>query len=317
MFSISAFDSEIEKLLSPLKNRNEIIYSAILYTYKSGGKRVRPKFCLLCSEIFGREDRVRDIILSSVCIELLHTASLMIDDVIDNSEMRRGKPSANAVFGNKIAVTSASYLIGLISEIISDIGDIDLIKMFSQTSKLMAEGETFELNIMIDTAADLSKSFLLKSYFEVVEKKTASLFALSSSTPAIIYDKRYIDIFSKLGFLTGIAFQIKDDILDFMPSEKTGKPSMKDIKEGKITLPVILSDNFERIIELFKNSHNPTEEKTKLIYELVVHGNGIKKAEEHLRKIQKEINQILSEDIFSPRRKELLDFINFLIERDF
>lgn len=318
------FDQKVEEILEDIRNKNNIIYSSISYAYKSGGKRIRPIFCFLCYEtIKNSQDNFQDIVLSSVCVEFLHTASLMLDDVVDASDMRRGKPSVNAVFGNKVAVISGSYLIGMISKLISDIGNINLIKKFSETSSLMAEGEALEFNIMIQTSYDLSKDFVFKNYFDVINKKTASLFSLSSSIPPILCKKEdeYVQVFSKLGFLVGSAFQIKDDIIDFKPSDEIGKPSMKDLKEGKLTLPVILSENYEKIIEYvgaYKDVSDIPDEIVERIHNLVVSGDGLKRAESYLQNLSSQIYDFVdSNTVLRSRKKEFYDFVSFVVYRQF
>lgn len=324
MVGLDDFERRAEEIIEEIRLKNNLIYSSVSYAYKSGGKRVRPRFCLMCSELVKDNfDIDQRIILSSLCVEFLHMASLMLDDVVDNSDMRRGRPSVNAVFGNKIAVISSSYLIGLISKIISDIGNIDLVRSFSETSKLMAEGEVLEFNIMIQTARDLSKDFIFNNYLEVIRKKTSALFSLSAMIPAIVYEKKqYLEVFSKLGSLTGMVFQIKDDILDFTSSDRIGKPSMKDLKEGKLTLPIILSDYYEVILTIMKDFiyegglDIPDSEVAK-IYELVLKGEGIARAENYLKSILQRIYEIFDDGIFKPKREEFKNFIKFIAEREF
>lgn len=318
------FEQKVEEILEDIRKKNSIIHSAISYAYRSGGKRIRPIFCFLCYEtIKNSEDNFQDIVLSSVCVEFLHTASLMLDDVVDASDMRRGKPSVNAVFGNKVAVISGSYLIGMISKLISEIGNINLIKKFSETSSLMAEGEALEFNIMIQTSYDLSKDFVLQNYFDVITKKTASLFSLSSSIPPILYKKEheYVQTFYQLGLIVGKAFQIKDDIIDFKPSDEIGKPSMRDLKEGKITLPVILSENYEKIIEYvraYKDISDIPDEVVERIYSLVVSGDGLKRAEIYLQSLSSQVYDFVNSNaILRSKDKEFYEFISFVVDRRF
>jgi len=319
---------------------NEIIYASLIYSLDAGGKRVRPSLTLLCAELlkgdvknnaFGSDsigdntaDMIWDKIISSAaCVELMHTASLIIDDVVDNSDTRRGKPSVNAVFGNKVAVISASFLLGVISYRLAEIGNIELIRRFSETAKEMAKGEILEFHIMIDNLDSPSqREEILKNYFDVIRMKTACLFSLSSSIPPVLYSgdgiKEFYDFGSKVGFI----FQLKDDILDFV-SDKTGKPPLKDVSEGKITLPVLLSDNFERIFYLMKKNISKGEIPYDICYEvkeLVESGRGIERAENKLNEIRKEIMEIIdkipsyqSEE----NREKLKNFVNFISSRDF
>jgi len=287
---ISKVEKRIEELIKD-SERNEKIYSAILYHFTAGGKRIRPLLSLIISDIvdYGNtEEEEYNLITSASCVEILHGASLMLDDVIDNSDTRRGKPSVNALFGNKVAVISASFLLGVISDELAKIGNLELVRAFSHTAKVMAEGEVIELNLMINNIHPntIDRELFKKLYFEVIDKKTASLFSLSSSIPLILKgnstELKYV--FSEFGRYFGNIFQIRDDILDFI-SDKTGKPKMNDVKEGKITLPVILSDNFQRIIEIMKEEKELSDGALDFILELVISGNGIERAEEELNKI--------------------------------
>ncbi len=313
---------------------NEVIHASLVYSAGSGGKKVRPSLTLFCADLFENEvsadisdgkrklSPLRDKVISSAaCVELMHTASLIIDDVVDNSDTRRGKPSLNAVFGNKIAVVSASFLLGVISHRLSEVGSIKLIRRFSETAKEMAKGEILEFRIMAENLSYPDKNEILADYFEVIKKKTAYLFSLSASIPPLIYTGEDRKIFSEFGFKVGVLFQLKDDILDFV-SDKTGKPPLKDVREGKITLPILLSDNFEDIFHLMRDNIEGEEIKSdevcNLIKKLVEEGGGIERAEKKLQDVEKEVSGTVEKIDAPPDKKEkLLNFVRFVSSRNF
>ncbi|GBD03716.1 Octaprenyl diphosphate synthase [bacterium HR19] len=318
---ISKVEKRIEEIIKN-SQRNEKIYSAILYHFSAGGKRIRPLLSLIISDIvdYGKtEEEEYNLITSASCVELLHGASLMLDDVIDNSDTRRGKPSVNALFGNKIAVISASFLLGVMSDELAKIGNLELVRTFSHTAKVMAEGEVIELNLMINNISlnTIYREQLEKLYFDVIDKKTASLFSLSSSIPLILKGNstELKHVFSDFGRYFGTIFQIRDDILDFI-SDKTGKPKMNDVKEGKITLPVILSDNFHKIVEIMKEEKNLSDGALDLIQGLVISGGGIERAEEQLNKIyEKTLSIFRSIDVPENKKQNLLELLELSKER--
>jgi octaprenyl-diphosphate synthase len=315
---------------------NDVIYSALTYVFDGGGKKIRPSLTMLCADIlvdgFDFKLNFDYLISSSACVELLHGASLILDDVIDNSTMRRGKPSLNVVVGNKIAVISAAFLLGVISDELAKIGNIHLIRRFSEVARQMAEGQILEFKIIAENIPSYeARENILNFYYEVISKKTASLFRLSAEIPLIICDGKYKnksefslsnqDLFSKfseLGFYFGIIFQIKDDIIDFIP-DRTGKPHLKDLKEGKLTLPVILSDNFEKIKDMLRKNMVDGEVPDDIcdaVFYLVKNGKGIERAEDEIRNISRKIFDIIDDiSIENSKKENLIKFVEFLIIR--
>jgi octaprenyl-diphosphate synthase len=316
---------------------NDVIYSALTYIFEGGGKKTRPSLTMLCADIlsdgFNFEFSSEHLISSSACVELLHGASLILDDVIDNSTMRRGKPSLNVVMGNKISVISAAFLLGIISDELAKIGNIFLIRRFSEVARQMAEGQILEFKIMAENIPSYeTRENILNFYYEVISKKTASLFRLCAEIPFIIYNSKVEnrsnlarsnqDLFSKfseLGFYFGIIFQIRDDIIDFIP-DGTGKPHLKDLKEGKLTLPVILSDNFDKIKDMLKKNmvdgevpDNVCEE----VFFLVKSGKGIERAEDEIKNFSRRIFGIIDEiSVENSKKENLSKFVEFLIIRN-
>jgi octaprenyl-diphosphate synthase len=315
---------------------NDVIYSALTYVFDGGGKKIRPSLTMLCADIlvdgFDFKLNFDHLISSSACVELLHGASLILDDVVDNSTMRRGKPSLNVVVGNKIAVISASFLLGVISDELAKIGNIHLIRRFSEVARQMAEGQILEFKIIAENIPSYeARENILNFYYEVISKKTASLFRLCAEIPFIIYNSKVenksnlarsnqdlFSKFSKLGFYFGIIFQIRDDIIDFIP-DGTGKPHLKDLKEGKLTLPVILSDNFDKIKDILRANmvdgevpDNVCEE----VFFLVKSGKGIERAEDEIKNFSRRIFGIIDEiSVENSKKENLSKFVEFLIIR--
>lgn len=200
----------------------------------SGGKRFRPLLHLICSRLCGYEGENR--FLLAAAIEFIHTASLFHDDVIDEATLRRGKMSANRVWGNAASVLVGDFLYSKSFRLLSDIGNLEVFRIMATMSNIMSEGEVFQLMKCGDT------SLTEKEYLSIVEKKTAALIASACESAAVLGRKqeRQILALKQFGCQIGMAFQITDDTLDYMAREEEfGKSVGKDLEEGKMTLPLI------------------------------------------------------------------------------
>jgi octaprenyl-diphosphate synthase len=206
----------------------------IKHLISSGGKRFRPLMLLTAADLCGYHGD-RRFPLSAV-IEFIHTATLLHDDVIDNAETRRGRPSANNVWGNSASVLVGDFLYSKCFSLMSDDGDIRIIKLMSRTTNIMAEGEVFQLMKSGDV------NITEEEYFTLIEKKTAVLISAASAVGAMLAGAppAHVDALAAYGMRIGKAFQLTDDTLDYVASEKEfGKAIGMDLKEGKITLPLI------------------------------------------------------------------------------
>lgn len=247
--------SELEKFNSYFKesihSNNTRIQAIIDYIMKSDGKHIRPILLLLAARACGKVNETT--YHSAVTVELLHTASLIHDDVVDESLLRRGKPSVNAIYDNKMAVLSGDYFLStaLIKSILT--GNMEIISSISGLGRSLAEGELNQLSLAKEIILDEDE------YFEVIKKKTASLLAVCMKIGALSVDapQEDVDKFEKLGEALGICFQLRDDIFDYF-SDNVGKPTGNDIREGKVTLPLlfalknadsVVSDSMKNIIE--------------------------------------------------------------------
>ena len=202
----------------------------------AGGKRLRPMLTLATAHLCGYRGE-RHIPLAA-CIEFLHSATLLHDDVVDESALRRGNQTANTLWGNQASVLVGDFLFSRAFQIMTDDGSVDVMRLLSGTSAILAEGEVLQLTTSydVDTTED--------SYLQVITAKTAALFAAACQLGAIVGDRPQAekDALESYGRNLGIAFQLADDALDYNAKEATlGKEVGDDFREGKITLPVILA----------------------------------------------------------------------------
>ncbi len=284
------------------------------YIVKRKGKQMRPLFVFFSAALFsGINQRTYR---AATLIEMLHTATLIHDDVVDDSNERRGFFSLNALWKNKISVLVGDYLLsrGLLLSLEND--DVDLLRIVSYSVKEMSEGELLQMEKARNL--DIEESV----YFEIIRKKTASLIAscLASGTASTGASPDEIEKMRQIGEKIGIAFQIKDDILDFDTSNYTGKPAAIDIKERKMTLPLIYLLNNSgylqkrKIINIVKN-HNTDREKIAWLIEQVNKGGGLNYATKMMTQYRNQAIEMLQQMPDNPAKESLRQLIDFTIER--
>lgn len=307
---------EFEKTFrNSIKSSIPLLDIVTRYLIKRKGKQIRPLFVFLsagvCGDICARTQR------AAAMIELLHTATLVHDDVVDDSHKRRGYFSINALWKNKIAVLLGDYLFsrGLLLSLDND--DFDLIRIVSEATREMSEGELLQ----IEKARKLD--ITEEVYFEIIRKKTASLIAACCKAGAASAGatddelKRMYDF----GQFAGIAFQIKDDLFDYQAGNETGKPVAIDIKEKKMTLPLIYTLKqcgfFEkrRIIATIKRKNSNIEAVNSVI-ETVNSSGGIAYAKEKMTSYRDKALEVLHTFHPSSMTLALEDLVHFTIERN-
>ena len=206
------------------------------YHLDSGGKRIRALLTMGAAKLGGYSNGSRDINLAA-CVELIHSATLLHDDVIDESELRRGVKTTNSVWGNQSSILVGDYLLSRCFEMMVEDGDLEVLKLLSSTSSKIAQGEVLQLQHKGE--ADL----LEETYIDIINLKTASLFSAATKTGACLSgsNEKEKKALESYGRNLGLAFQIADDALDFYAKEKLfGKEIGKDFFEGKVTLPMII-----------------------------------------------------------------------------
>jgi octaprenyl-diphosphate synthase len=228
----------------------------------AGGKRMRPALVLLAGELCGYEGP-RTVQLGGA-LELLHTATLLHDDVVDLGKLRRGQPSANAIWGNRRAILVGDFFYAHCSNMISADRDFDVLDVFTKTIASMAEGELFQLERSFDP--DVAESH----YFKVIDGKSAQLLSAACEIGAIVggVNLSQRNLLAQFGRELGVAFQLRDDVIDYTSSEdELGKPPFADLREGKVTLPLLLtlkrcsSNEAEEIQTLLKTLKNSADEE--------------------------------------------------------
>ena len=219
-----------------LASEINLIHKMTSYHFKSGGKKIRPLLTLSSAKLCGYENGNRDVNLAA-CVELIHNATLLHDDVIDNSNFRRGIKTSNTIWGNQSSILVGDYLLSRCFEMIVEDGSPEILKLLSSTSSKIAQGEVLQLEYKGDI------DILEETYLNIINSKTAVLFAAATKVGACITNKnkKEKDALESYGRNLGFAFQIADDALDYY-STKTifGKEIGKDFFEGKVTLPIIL-----------------------------------------------------------------------------
>jgi octaprenyl-diphosphate synthase len=303
-----------EKFKASMQSSVPLLDRITHYIVKRKGKQIRPMFVFFSASICGgiNESTHRGAAL----VELLHTATLVHDDVVDNSYQRRGFFSINALWKNKIAVLVGDYLLskGLLLSINN--GDFKLLKIVSEAVKQMSEGELLQIEKV--RRMDIGEPV----YYEVIRQKTASLIASCCACGAASAgaDDETVEKMRLFGEKIGIAFQIKDDMFDF-GTDDVGKPLGIDIKEKKVTLPLIYSlnnsaaDVRKRMINLVKN-HNDDADKIARIISFVKESGGLVYAESQMKKYQQEAFDILNTLPAGDARTGLEQLVLFTTERN-
>jgi len=229
--SLKRVEIEISK---NIKDEEKLITLTAGHLIKAKGKKIRPLLTLLVSKMLNYKGNA-DVTLA-VCIEFIHNATLLHDDVIDTGKIRRGKLSANQIWGNKVSVLVGDYLLSRAFKLMVKNKSLKLLEILSQTSLILARGQ------IQDVGNNQNVNLTEKKYLSIIDAKTAELFRISCFLPTIITDqnKKTQKIFNDFGFNFGMAFQLSDDVLDYFgDSSKMGKSVGKDFFEGKVTYPVI------------------------------------------------------------------------------
>ena len=283
----------------------------------AGGKRLRPLLTLASARMCGYAGR-RHIALAA-CVEFIHTATLLHDDVVDESDLRRGLASANAVWGNKASVLVGDFLLSRSFELMVEDGSLSVLSILSRASTLIAEGEVLQLTTQNDTETGETQ------YLEVIKAKTAQLFAAACRIGAIIAARPKVeeDALETFGMNLGTAFQLTDDVLDYSAKQMAlGKTVGDDFREGKITLPVILAfrrgDEAERAfwrrtLETLDQRQDDLERAVGLMEKHKALADTVERAR-HYGAIARDGLGIFAD---GPEKSALVEIIDFCIERTY
>ena len=297
---------------------NQVLKEIYAYVLDNVGKQVRPLLTLLCSHVCGGVTQTT--IQASVSLELMHTASLLHDDVIDEADQRRGKPSVHARWGNKSAILAGDYLLASSFLVTTTINHPKIWQILASVGKQLAVGELLQQDSTIDM------QWSEAHYLDVIYNKTAQLFAACCQVGALAANatKEQVAAMKQFGENIGLIFQIKDDIFDYFDSKEIGKPTGNDLKEGKITLPLlhalsqVSSDESASILNLIRQVyHNHDESIIPLIQQFARAQGGIRYAEERMDFYQQQALAALSLFEESEGKSALLAALHFVSDRNY
>ena len=293
---------------------NTLLAHVLKYVSTTKGKELRPILVLLSASMLGKINS--DSIQAAVSLELLHTASLMHDDVVDQTYQRRSKYSVNALWNNKIAILVGDFYLSKSALISAQMKNNRITTLLANLGCDLSEGELLQLS-------NESKLMIAESaYMAVIKKKTAETFAFCTQAGAISLNANF-ELEEKLrifGEYLGMIFQIRDDIFDYFDSDDIGKPTGNDLKEGKMTLPLIYAlqnaDKIEQkpILNMIRNK-DFTVDNLKNMSSLVQKSGGIQYAELRMKQFKEQAIEALSSFAESPSKKSLLDCLDFAMLR--
>ena len=317
----SSVSSEMEvfehKFKDFMKSDVALLDKITHYIIKRKGKQMRPMFVFLIAKMLNDGKVEEKTYRAASLIELLHTATLVHDDVVDDSNERRGFFSVNAIWKNKIAVLVGDYLLsqGLLLSV--DNNEFELLRILSTAVKAMSEGEL--LQIEKSRQLDITEEV----YFDVIQKKTASLISAccGAGAASVTNDEDTINKLKKFGELVGLAFQIKDDIFDYGDSHKIGKPTGNDIREQKMTLPLIYVLNngskeiAQELINIVKN-HNEDKKYVKRAIQIVIESGGLEYAKKRMLELQEQAIALLTDFENNDAKEALLSLVEYTVLRE-
>lgn len=322
MDSISLIKTPIEAELedfkdlfdSPLSDSNALLDSVITHIRKRNGKMMRPILTLLMAKLFGEINY--SALHAALSLELLHTASLVHDDVVDESDKRRGQSSVNAIYNNKVSVLVGDYMLATSLKHSAMTGSIRIVDLVARLGQNLAEGEIIQLTNI--NASEFSEEV----YYDVIRKKTAALFTASAEAGAVAVNSsdEMVQNARLFGEMIGIAFQIKDDIFDYYSSGEIGKPTGNDMSEGKLTLPALhvlntLGD--EKMCQLaFRiKSLDATDAEISLFIDYVKKNGGIEYARQVMVDYRNKALDLLPSTADTTIKDALTAYIDYVIER--
>ena len=310
------FDDFVRLFNESLSHTEGLLSQVLEHIRHRGGKRMRPLLILLIAKNYGG---VNDVTLrSAVGLELLHTASLVHDDVVDESKERRGQPSVNAEYNNKVAVLVGDYVLSTALLNISFTNNSDILRSIAELGRNLSNGEILQLSNIQNT------EFSEDIYYDVIKMKTAALFeaCCEVGTLSVNANKRQIELAKEFGRNLGIIFQIRDDIFDYYDSKEIGKPTGNDMAEGKLTLPVLYALNsthdseMEEIARKVKRNDVTRYEIARLV-DFTKNNGGIEYAERKMLELRQKCMEFIdSESVSEEIRTSLTAYIDYVIQRN-
>lgn len=292
-----------------------LLNEALVHVSGSSGKMMRPMLVLLVAKSVGAINA--STYAAATALELLHCASLLHDDVVDESDMRRGAPSLNSLYNNRVAILSGDYIFSTSLRNAAQTGNVGIIDRLSRLGQMLSSGEMMQLELQYNFGYNEER------YYEVIRSKTAALFASCAVFGALSVgaDSATTSLFEQFGELLGICFQIKDDIFDYYDNN-VGKPTGSDMREGKITLPALYvlahssRDEIKMIKEKLDNKKYLDEEDINRLIELSKSEGGVEYAKQKIEEYRSKALSLLNLDIPHDCRKALETYLDYVVNRE-
>ena len=306
------------KLFNSSFSHTDVLLSEVLaYVQKRGGKHMRPMLLLLMAKNYGKITDVTQY--SAVSLELLHTSSLIHDDVVDESNERRGQPSVNVSYNNKVAVLVGDYILSTVLLNVSFTNNQRIIGYLAELGQVLSAGELLQLSNI------KNQEIREDVYYEVIRKKTAALFEACAAIGALSANASDDEVAKakEFGLNLGMMFQIRDDIFDYFDSKEIGKPTGNDMAEGKLTLPVIYAlnnTNFEAMLTLAKKVKAGTinTDEIAVLVEFTKQNGGIDYAEQQMAKFSKLCMDYIQDNVKEKAVKEALTaYVDYVVQRNY
>ena len=299
-----------------LTHKDGLLGQALEHVRAKGGKRMRPILILLMTKSFGKVTSVAQY--AAVGLELLHTASLVHDDVVDESGERRGQASVNASYNNKVAVLVGDYILSTALLNIARTTDCDIVCDLAELGRTLSNGEILQLTNIANT------NFSEEVYFEVIRQKTAALFEACAVIGAKAggADKQAVEAARAFGRNVGVIFKIRDDIFDYYQSADLGKPTGNDMAEGKLTLPVLYAlnttgDSQMAALARKVKARNVSAEEIAQLVEFTKNNGGIAYAEQKMAQCKALTDGFINQYIAQPQLQDALKaYVSFIIDRN-
>lgn len=299
-----------------LTHKDGLLGQALEHVRAKGGKRMRPILILLLTKSFGKVTSVAQY--AAVGLELLHTASLVHDDVVDESGERRGQASVNASYNNKVAVLVGDYILSTALLNIARTNDCDIVCDLAELGRTLSNGEILQLTNIANT------NFSEEVYFEVIRQKTAALFEACAVIGAKAggADRQAVEAARAFGRNVGVIFQIRDDIFDYYQSADLGKPTGNDMAEGKLTLPVLYAlnttgDSQMAALARKVKARNVSAEEIAQLVEFTKNNGGIAYAEQKMAQCKALTDGFINQYIAQPQLQDALKaYVSFIIDRN-
>ena len=298
-----------------LYSDNPLLEQAVEHLLRAPGKQLRPLLVLLSARTVGQVSE--NVIRVALALEMLHTASLVHDDVVDESDRRRGLPSVNALLSNQVAVLAGDFILSKALDCAAQTGDVRMVQYIAQLGQLLADGELLQMHNQ--ETEELSEG----AYFEIVSRKTASLFSVCARLGVLAAGgtEREAERMAQFGKPVGICFQLRDDVFDYGTAE-IGKPTAGDMREGKLTLPVIYAlnrteDEAMRALAMKVRRQEATAQEIQQLIDFTIAEGGLEYAQWHMKDMQGMADGLIA-DTTAPSIAEALHLLTaFVAERIF